>query len=47
MADVLFDSGKFTLRPAREKLGKLSGIVLGHPGLRLTAEGHTDSTGSP
>jgi outer membrane protein OmpA-like peptidoglycan-associated protein len=48
MADVLFDSGKFTLRPAaREKLAKLSGIVLGHPGLRLAAEGHTDSTGSP
>ena len=48
MADVLFDSGKYTLRPAaREKLAKLAGIVLGHPGLRLAAEGHTDSTGSP
>jgi len=48
MADVLFDSGKYTLRPAaREKLAKLSGIVLGHPGLKLAAEGHTDSTGSP
>jgi len=48
MADVLFDSGKFTLRPAaREKLAKLAGIVLGHPGLRLAAEGHTDSTGTP
>ena len=47
MADVLFDSGKYTLRPAaREKLAKLAGIVLGHPGLRLAAEGHTDSTGS-
>lgn len=47
MADVLFDSGKYTLRPAaREKLAKLSGIVLGHPGLRLAAEGHTDSTGT-
>jgi outer membrane protein OmpA-like peptidoglycan-associated protein len=47
MADVLFDSGKYTLRPAaREKLAKLSGIVLGHPGLRLAAEGHTDSTGA-
>ena len=30
MSDVLFDSGKFTLRPlAREKLAKISGIVLG------------------
>src|SRR5579872_1734536 len=48
MADVLFDSGKYTLRPAaREKLAKLSGIVLGHSGLKLAAEGHTDSTGSP
>ena len=48
MADVLFDSGKYTLRPAaREKLAKLAGIVLGHPGLRLAAEGHTDSTGTP
>lgn len=47
MADVLFDSGKYTLRPAaREKLAKLSGIVLAHPGLKLAAEGHTDSTGS-
>ena len=48
MADVLFDTGKFTLRPAaREKLAKLSGIVLAHPGLKLAAEGHTDSTGAP
>jgi outer membrane protein OmpA-like peptidoglycan-associated protein len=47
MADVLFDSGKYTLRPAaREKLAKLAGIVLGHPGLKLAAEGHTDSTGT-
>jgi outer membrane protein OmpA-like peptidoglycan-associated protein len=48
MADVLFDSGKYTLRPAaREKLAKLAGIVVGHPGLKLAAEGHTDSTGTP
>jgi len=47
MADVLFDTGKYTLRPAaREKLAKLAGIVLGHPGLKLAAEGHTDSTGT-
>jgi outer membrane protein OmpA-like peptidoglycan-associated protein len=46
MADVLFDAGKYTLRPAaREKLAKLAGIVVAHPGLRLAAEGHTDSTG--
>jgi outer membrane protein OmpA-like peptidoglycan-associated protein len=47
MGDVLFDVGKFDLRPeAREKLAKLSGIVLAHPGLRLEVEGHTDNTGS-
>ena len=47
MADVLFDTARFNLRPAaREKLAKLSGIVLAHPGLRLDVEGHTDSTGS-
>jgi len=47
MGDVLFDVGKYDLRPeAREKLAKLSGIVLGHPGLRLEIEGHTDNTGS-
>jgi outer membrane protein OmpA-like peptidoglycan-associated protein len=47
MADVLFDTGKYELRPiAREKLARLSGIVLAHPGLTLQIEGHTDSTGS-
>jgi outer membrane protein OmpA-like peptidoglycan-associated protein len=47
MADVLFATGKYDLQPvAREKLAKLSGIVLAHPGLNLAVEGHTDSTGS-
>jgi len=47
MSDVLFDSGKFTLRAgAREKLAKVSGIFSGHPGLKLEVEGHTDSVGS-
>jgi outer membrane protein OmpA-like peptidoglycan-associated protein len=47
MGDLLFDVGKATLRmDAREKLAKLSGLVLAHNGLRLEAEGHTDSTGS-
>jgi outer membrane protein OmpA-like peptidoglycan-associated protein len=46
MADVLFDTGKYNLRPeARERLARLSGIVLAHPGLNLEVEGHTDSTG--
>jgi outer membrane protein OmpA-like peptidoglycan-associated protein len=47
MGDVLFATGKFDLKPeAREKLAKLSGIVLAHPGLNLAVEGYTDSTGS-
>jgi outer membrane protein OmpA-like peptidoglycan-associated protein len=47
MADVLFDTGKYDLRPpAREALAKLSGIVLAHPGLKLEVEGYTDSVGS-
>jgi len=46
MSDVLFDTGKYSLRPgAREKLAKVSGIILGHPGLRMEVEGHTDSVG--
>ena len=46
MSDVLFDTGSYTLKPgAREKLAKISGIVLAHPGLLLQIEGHTDSVG--
>jgi outer membrane protein OmpA-like peptidoglycan-associated protein len=47
MSDVLFSSGKYTLQPAaREKLAKISGIVLAHPGLNLEVDGHTDNVGS-
>jgi outer membrane protein OmpA-like peptidoglycan-associated protein len=43
---VLFDTGQYTLKPgAREKLAKVSGIILAHPGLRIEVEGHTDSVG--
>ena len=46
MSDVLFDTAKFSLRPAaREKLAKVAGIFSGHPGLRLQVEGYTDSVG--
>lgn len=46
MSDVLFDTAKYSLRAgAREKLAKVSGIILGHPGLKLEVEGHTDSVG--
>jgi outer membrane protein OmpA-like peptidoglycan-associated protein len=44
---VLFDSGQYTLKPvARERLARISGIVLAYPDLRLEIEGHTDSVGS-
>ena len=47
ISDVLFDTGQYTLKAAaREKLAKVSGIVLAHPGLNLQIEGHTDSVGS-
>jgi outer membrane protein OmpA-like peptidoglycan-associated protein len=47
MSDVLFDTGKYSLKPgAREKLAKISGIVLAYPSLALEVEGHTDSVGS-
>jgi outer membrane protein OmpA-like peptidoglycan-associated protein len=46
MSDVLFDTGQHTLKPgARERLAKISGIILGHPGLRIEVEGHSDSVG--
>jgi outer membrane protein OmpA-like peptidoglycan-associated protein len=47
MSDVLFDVDKATLKPAtRETLAKVAGILLTHPTLRVSVEGHTDSTGS-
>ena len=47
MSDVLFASGRWDLKPiTREKLARLSGIILSHPGLRLSVEGYTDDVGS-
>ncbi len=47
MSDVLFDTGKYTLRAgAREKLARVAGILAGHPGLQMAVEGYTDSVGS-
>jgi outer membrane protein OmpA-like peptidoglycan-associated protein len=46
MSDVLFKTGSYELLSgARERLAKVSGIVLAHPGLHLEVEGHTDSVG--
>ena len=47
MSDVLFDFNKYTLKPeAREKLAKVSGILLAYPNLKLHVEGYTDNIGS-
>jgi outer membrane protein OmpA-like peptidoglycan-associated protein len=47
LSDVLFDTGSANLKPgAREKLAKVAGIILAHPGLEMAVEGHTDSVGS-
>jgi outer membrane protein OmpA-like peptidoglycan-associated protein len=47
MSDVLFDSGRYTLKPDTQvSLAKVSGILLSYPGLKLQVEGHTDSVGS-
>lgn len=47
ISDVLFDFNQYTLKPgAREKLAKVSGILLAYPGLKIRLEGHTDSIGN-
>jgi outer membrane protein OmpA-like peptidoglycan-associated protein len=47
ISDVLFDFNKYTLKPgAREKMAKVSGILLAYPGLKIQLEGHTDAIGS-
>jgi outer membrane protein OmpA-like peptidoglycan-associated protein len=47
MSDVLFDFNRYTLKSdAREKLAKVSGILLSYPGLQLQVEGYTDNIGS-
>lgn len=46
MSDVLFDTGRYTLKPgAREKLAKVAGILIANPGLKVEVEGHTDNVG--
>src|SRR5580693_596905 len=47
MPDVLFNFNKYTLKPeARERLARISGIVLAYPDLHLNIEGYTDSIGT-
>jgi outer membrane protein OmpA-like peptidoglycan-associated protein len=46
MPDVLFDTGKHTLKPgARERLAKVAGILQAYPDLHVQVEGHTDNVG--
>jgi outer membrane protein OmpA-like peptidoglycan-associated protein len=46
MSDVLFDTGKYSLKPgAREKLAKVAGILLSYPGLNIAVGGYTDNIG--
>jgi len=46
MSDVLFDTGKYTLKPGtREKLAKVAGILLAYPGLIIEVDGYTDNVG--
>ena len=46
MSDVLFDTGKYSLKPgAREKLAKVAGILLAYPGLAIEVGGYTDNVG--
>jgi len=48
LSGVNFETNRATLKPAaREKLSKLSGVLLGFPGeYKLEIEGHTDSIGT-
>ena len=46
MSDVLFDTGRYSLKPgAREKLAKVAGILLAYPGLNVEVGGYTDNVG--
>jgi outer membrane protein OmpA-like peptidoglycan-associated protein len=47
LSDVLFGFNQATLKPeTKEKLAKMSGILLAYPTLHVNVEGHTDSIGS-
>lgn len=47
MGDVLFETGKYELKPeARERLAKVSGILLAYSSLKVAIEGHTDAIGT-
>ena len=46
LSDVLFDTGKYTLKPdTKIAMAKVSGILQAYPGLKVQVEGYTDSVG--
>jgi outer membrane protein OmpA-like peptidoglycan-associated protein len=46
MSDVLFDTGKYSLKSgAREKLAKVAGILIAYPTLNIAVGGYTDNVG--
>jgi outer membrane protein OmpA-like peptidoglycan-associated protein len=46
MSDVLFDTGRYTLKTNTQiSLAKVAGILQAYPGLKLQVEGYTDSVG--
>ncbi len=46
LSDILFDPGRFTLKPeTRVLLARIAGILSWAPGIRVQVEGHTDNTG--
>jgi len=46
MSDVLFDTGKYTLKPGTQvSLAKVATILELYPGLKVQVEGYTDSVG--
>jgi outer membrane protein OmpA-like peptidoglycan-associated protein len=48
LPDILFDSGRTTLRPkAREVLSSIAGVLLVAVDYRISIEGHTDDSGRP
>jgi outer membrane protein OmpA-like peptidoglycan-associated protein len=47
MSDVLFDTGRYTLKQGTQiSLAKVAGILQAYPGLKVQVEGYTDSVGS-
>jgi outer membrane protein OmpA-like peptidoglycan-associated protein len=47
LSDVLFDTGKYTLKPdTKIALAKVATILTLYPGLKVQVEGYTDSVGS-